>query len=288
MANEVVMDIDAQVAADLERMVIEEARPATAFLPLVKVRDVIGQPTLTKKFTVAPSGIVAAAVAEGVDLANTAAQPSAKTITAAEVGLMFAPTDLGNKHSTWNINELTKLMVRGFVQKWDADIAALFAGFSSVVGATGVDLSLANYLSAIFTLELANATGVYAAGLHTIQVHDLRTALIAAGGAIFGSTNVDKIGSLLNASGNKALKGELFSVPVYGSTTVPTANAGADRAGGMFCTGEDSAIGWLWADPLSIETQRDASLRATEVVGVSVYGLAELEDHKGVAIVTDA
>lgn len=287
MANEIILDPDATVAADLERMIIEEARPATAFLPLVKVRDVIGQPTLSKKFTIAPS-VAAASVAEGVDLANTAAQPSSVTITAAEVGLMLTPTDLSNKHSTWNVNEVTALGKRAFVEKWDTDIAALFAGFSSVVGTTNVVISLANYLSAIFTLELAKAPGRYAAGLHTKQVHDLRTALIAAGGAIFGSGNVNAIASLLNASGNEALKGELFSVPVYGSTVVPTANAGVDRAGGMFGIGEDSPIGFLWADPLQIEMERNASLRATEIVGVSVYGLAEIVDSRGVAIITKA
>lgn len=287
MANETLHDSDASLAADLERSVLEETRPAVVCLPLVKIRDVIGEKTLAKKFPKAPT-IAAASVAEGTDLTNTASDPTSVTITAAEVGLMVTPTDLANKHSVWDIAQVTAAIKRACVEKWDTDIAALYASFSNTVGATGVDLSLANFLSAIFTLEDNDVAGPYASGLHTVQIADLRTALIGAAGAIFGNANAGAVASLINNSGNNGAKGELFDVQVFASTVIPTANAAADRAGGMFGVGENSPIGFLWADPLMIELQRDASLRATEVVGVSVYGTAEIDDVRGVAIITDA
>jgi hypothetical protein len=77
----------------------------------------------------------------------------------------------------------------------------------------------------------------------------------------------------------------LFGVNVYQTTNVQTANTGADRAGAMFSS---EALGLATKWPARTELQRDASLRATEIVVTACYGVGELVDSFGVPIVTDA
>ena len=48
------------------------------------------------------------------------------------------------------------------------------------------------------------------------------------------------------------------------------------------------ALAFALKKDLTIETQRDASLRATEIVASMTYGVGELQDLHGVQIITDA
>ena len=48
------------------------------------------------------------------------------------------------------------------------------------------------------------------------------------------------------------------------------------------------ALAFALKKDLTIETQRDASLRATEIVASMTYAVGELQDVHGVAITTDA
>ena len=45
---------------------------------------------------------------------------------------------------------------------------------------------------------------------------------------------------------------------------------------------------WPTKDDLKIETQRDASLRADEIVATAVYGVGELNDTNGCEIEADS
>tara|TARA_B100000519_G_scaffold11704_1_gene9030 strand:+ start:502 stop:672 length:171 start_codon:yes stop_codon:yes gene_type:complete len=48
------------------------------------------------------------------------------------------------------------------------------------------------------------------------------------------------------------------------------------------------ALGLAMMQDLKIETQRDASLRADEIVATSVYGVGELNDTYGVELHSDS
>jgi hypothetical protein len=48
------------------------------------------------------------------------------------------------------------------------------------------------------------------------------------------------------------------------------------------------ALGYMVKRGMRIEEQRDASLRATEIVGSMAYGVSEIFDAYGVQIIGDA
>jgi len=92
----------------------------------------------------------------------------------------------------------------------------------------------------------------------------------------------------------------LFGVNVHVSSYVPTANAGADYRGMMLGNG---AIAYALGTPapiqaaggviipagatVAVEWERDAASGLTKVVGSAFLGVAELQDLKGVGIVSD-
>ena len=58
-----------------------------------------------------------------------------------------------------------------------------------------------------------------------------------------------------------------------------------DYKGAVF---NQDALGLAMMQDLKIETQRDASLRADEIVATAVYGVGELNDANGVEIESDS
>jgi hypothetical protein len=80
--------------------------------------------------------------------------------------------------------------------------------------------------------------------------------------------------------------GTLHGVDIFTDTNVPTANTAADRAGGFFVKNYTFGMATKWN--LRVELERDASLRATEIVVTANYGVGELVDAAGCPVVTGA
>jgi hypothetical protein len=70
--------------------------------------------------------------------------------------------------------------------------------------------------------------------------------------------------------------GRMAGVPVYESAAITS--AGGVSKGAVF---HRDAIGLAIGEDIKIETQRDASARATELVGVGTFGVAMLEETYG-------
>jgi hypothetical protein len=121
--------------------------------------------------------------------------------------------------------------------------------------------------------------------VHPIQISDVRTALETNANSPFQSQGIRAGTNELGPAGN-GYAGEWFGLPFYFSTNVPTANAGADRAGGVFSV--NYAIGMVekWASKLV--PMYWPPLRAWVLVATTNYGVFEIEDSAGVALVTDA
>jgi N4-gp56 family major capsid protein len=284
MANEVTTASGSAgelVPAIVEREVIQEARAAVVIAPRVRQRSLVGVPGVSIDFPAWPT-ISAAAVDEGSDLANTAVNTTKVTLTAAEVGVMIMVKDLLAESDVLaelsENSEYAQLLGRALAAKLDTDLAALFAGLNggAPVGTSGSDLTVDNFLEALFTLENNNARGPLRCVLHPVQYNDLRTSIKGATGLVFGAAE-DVVRS--------GLVGTLFGVEVVQTSVCPTANSAADRVGAMFSA---EALGLLTKRPPRIELQRDASARGTEVVATMAYGVGELIDTAGVPIVTDA
>jgi hypothetical protein len=153
---------------------------------------------------------------------------------------------------------------------------------------------VANFYAAIFRLQLQSADGMFTAILHPQQINDLISSLRSeTGPGQYLATSQDQV----QAKG-PGFRGNLFGVDIFASANVPTATAGDDYLGMMIAPG---AIGVATAtaapilggatiasqSPILVELERDASSGSTIVVGSAFVGVAELDDLRGVGILSD-
>jgi len=286
---------DTVSAALIEQKVLSEARE-TAFMPsLVYNKDISGGGSTVYNFPRLQS-VAAAGLTEGTDMDSTAAGTDlAGAITVSEVGVRVDIADKYSKTSSAiGIPEIVALCGRAFAAKIDTDLTALFANASQSVGSSGVALSLQNIEDGLYTLkagefEIGNPTlpgtpfGGLQCVLHTRQASHFRTALRSAN--VAWATPAD-MGIVVGAGGyGSGFMGVWQNIMFWESTKPATANVGADRVGALFVP---VALGMVTSGGITIELQRDASLRTTEVNVTQLYGVGEITDNNYVKIVTKA
>jgi hypothetical protein len=269
--------------------VIREARPFNVVAPHV-INDVLpagqGKVWAMQKLP----ATTAAAVAEASDIAAVARTTTEATVTVSEVGLSTEITRLALETSRledqllmWGASQ-----GRAIAQKVTADLCALFPALngSTAVGSSGTDITVANFIEAMYTLDNANAPGAKVCVLHPQQVSDLFTAIVGAGGAVYHNLpELIRGGRLPEGQPEAGFVGMLFGVPIYSTTEVTSVNSDADRCGAMFTR---EALAFIQLRPITVEYDYDASGRATEVVVTTAYGVGEVVDGYGVPIETDA
>ena len=223
--------------------------------------------------------VSAAAVSEATDLSNTAINPTSVTITASEVGLMTTLTDLARNSASRNVaQDIGRVFGEAIARKIDLDLTALFDGFSTSVGGSGAALSADTVAQAHANLRNNSVPmNDLALVIHPMVAHDLKR----------GMTNT--YAGLDTDISNEALRsgfiGTLFGVPVFETANMANTGTAGDYKGAMF---HRDALGLAMMQDLKIEVQRDASLRADEIVATAVYGVAELQDSYGIEILADS
>jgi len=244
---------------------------------------------LVRNYTIAGGGksvevpiyptVSASAVSEASDLSNTAINPSSVTITASEVGIMTTLTDLARNSASRNVaSDIGKLFGEAIARKIDLDLTALFDGFSTAVGGADAVLSADTVAQAHANLRNSSVPmNDLALVIHPMVAHDLKR----------GMTNT--YAGLDTDISNEALRsgfiGTLFGVPVFETANMANTGTTGDYKGAMF---HRDALGLAMMQDLKIEIQRDASLRADEIVATAVYGVGELQDSYGIEIVADS
>ena len=223
--------------------------------------------------------VSASAVAEATDLSNTAIDPSSVTITASEVGVMTTLTDLARNSAPRNVaGDIGKLFGEALARKQDADLIALFDGFSTTLGDGTTAISPAVIFNALSTLR-ANAlpANECAVVLHPKIAYDLKSGL----------TNT--FAGLDTENSNEALRsgfvGTLAGMRIFETSNMSNTGTAGDYKGGAF---HKDALAIAMMQDVKIETQRDASLRADEIVATSVYGVGEIHDSYGVELHYDS
>jgi len=223
--------------------------------------------------------VSASAVAEATDLSNTAIDPSSVTITASEVGVMTTLTDLARNSAPRNVaGDIGKLFGEALARKQDADLIALFDGFSTTLGDGTGAISPAVIFNALSTLRAnslpANECAVV---LHPKIAYDLKSGL----------TNT--FAGLDTETSNEALRagfvGTLAGMPIFETANMANTGTAGDYKGGAM---HKDALAIAMMQDVKIETQRDASLRADEIVATSVYGVGEIHDSYGVELHYDS
>ena len=224
--------------------------------------------------------VAAAAVAEATDLANTAISTSKADLTVAEVGVMTTVTDMAvNTSESDVVKDLGKLFGEGIARKMDADLMALFDGFSGAVGAADAAITVAKIFEAVSKLKQSGVpSNDMACVLHPAVAYDLKANMTNT----FANPNPTDVA-------NEALRtgfvGQLAGVNVYESSNMANTGTGGDFKGGLF---HKDALGLAMLQDIKIETQRDASIRGTEIVATAVYGVGELHDSYGIEVLADS
>jgi len=268
------------VTEAVNTVVLEALYASMVIAPLIRNEECPGN-TTAMEFPIYNdvSGSVTAP-GEATDLSNTALNPTSATVTAAEVGIMTTVTDLLVTSSPASLEGIGRELGRALGVYIDTAIAALFASLNggTSVGTTTANMTVSDLLDAHYQLDLDDVPDDRKCVLHPVQKMDLINDMNSSGsGPIFGYTTGDRV-----AATRKVM---ILDTEVVTSTVCPTANTSADRVGALF---HENAMAILWKWRTRTETERDASLRATEVVVTACYGVGEISDDRGVPIVTDA
>tara|TARA_R110000796_G_scaffold40412_1_gene100001 strand:+ start:658 stop:1506 length:849 start_codon:yes stop_codon:yes gene_type:complete len=224
--------------------------------------------------------VAAAAVAEATDLANTAISTSKADLTVSEVGVMTTVTDMAvNTAESDAIKDLGKLFGEGIARKMDADLMLLFDGFSGAVGAADAAITVAKIFEAVSKLKQAGVpSNDMSCVLHPAVAYDLKANMTNT----FANPNPT---DLANEALRTGFVGQLAGVNVYESSNMANTGTGGDFKGGLF---HKDALGLAMLQDIKIETQRDASIRGTEIVATAVYGVGELHDSYGIEVLADS
>ena len=306
MANEVYfsgLSGNARVAAILNQFVVTKLTDTASLVnhpSITQLRSMNGSGSTVVQVPVVSWGANAmASVAENATVSNTALTSTNANVTIARQALRRQISDLAQLTSAGialdvTLDNIAADMVLAYNKRVTTMIAALSSGFSSSVGSTGVDLTVANFYAAIFGLQLNSADGMFTAIMHPQQINDLISSLRSeTGPGQYLATSQDQV----QAKG-PGFRGNLFGVDIFASANVPSANSGADYLGMMIAPG---AIGVATAtaapimgsttiipqSPIVVELERDASSGSTIVVGSAFVGVAELDDLRGIGILSD-
>jgi hypothetical protein len=243
---------------------------------LVTMYDIGNQKGNTVQVPKYPA-ITAAGLTEGTDMSSTAVSTSSVTITVGEVGAQVLLTDLAANGSGNPAQELGVVLGNAIATKMDKDIIALFDGFSTSLGSTTTEMTIAYLFQAAATLRANKVTGRLAGVFHPYQIYPVKSALTNTFANPAG-------GDLQNEAMRTGYVGTIAGIDIYESANL-TIDGSGDTKGAVFAP---QAIALAMKKDFTIEPQRDASNRAWELNATATYGVGELDDTFGVEMYFDA
>ena len=250
MANETTSSTLSELYTEVIQEAIFTFQETSVMKPVVTTYNISGQ---GKQIAVPVyPAISAAAIAEGTDLSNTAVNPTETTITASEVGVMTTLTDL----------------------------AGLFSSFSSDIGSAGTELTADLLFKAQATLRALNVPAPYYGVFNPKAVFNLKKTLTNAG----YTTSSNAISEIGNEALRNGYVGRIAGIDVFENANIAI-DQYDDAVGAVF---HPVSLGLAMKADFKIETQRDASLRGTEIVATVTYGSGVVKSDYGVAITTDS
>jgi hypothetical protein len=227
-----------------------------------------------KQITVPKVGQMSASdLTDGVDITSSEAIGMTTTdLTCSEVGLKVILTDkLVRQEKPAMFSVVGKQMGDAVSRKVDEDIIALFDGFSNAYGASGAGLNFRSFAALIAIMKGLKAPRPYAFVHHPYAIYNLMrdtSKVGSAGGTIPHGYSEDLLKDFWNIT--------IDHVGVFDDGNITSAAA---SKGAMF---SKEALCIIESQSPSVERERDASLRATELVMVTDYGCFELDDGYGV------
>ena len=278
MANE----SDTTSLNDLISPIVQEAMfvaSETAIMPgLVKQFTVPANAGAVLQIPIYASQTISADVAESTDLSNTEISTSKADITLVEAGIMTTLTDMARNHSVSNVvADLGRLFGEAIAKRHDRALTGLFTSFTSEIGQDTDEIEVKDLFEAYATLKAAAVPGQYVGVFNPKAIYNVKKALTNT----FVNPNASDVA---NQAMTEGYIGRIAGIDIYESSNVvePSSNTSVNA---VFSR---DALGIAIAEQLKIETQRDASLRADEVVASTRYGVSVLHNSYGVKLRGDA
>ncbi len=235
-------------------------------------------------------------------LGNTQISTGTVTLTCAEYGVAIEVTDNVGEDSADGLDVMMRFeqrMLHVISLAMEDDFLALLASLSNVVGTTTVNITIAQFLAAFQGLRTRGViSDSTVAILDNIQAGDLEGLLTATSTSMaVYALATDRILNWQPTADNGMIN-RLISTfrgnPVYTSGLTDTANAGTDVVGATLTPSSafndasgHTTFGMGWKRLPTFETQRQAKMRATDMVMTARAGFVELLDGSGTAIITD-
>lgn len=282
MANETTSSTLSELFTNITQEAIFTFQETSVMRPLVTTYPISGSGK-TIEVPVYPT-ISASAVNEASDLSNTAVNPTSATITASEIGVMTTLTDLARDSASRNVGaDIGKLFGEAIAKKVDTDLAGLLDDFASAndQGGAGTELTADLLFKAQAILRSANVPAPYYAVFHPKATFNLKKTLTQP------AYTTSSSGYAISDIGNEALRngyiGRIAGIDIFENANI-SIDAYDDSFGGVF---HPQSLGLALKEDFKVETQRDASLRATEIVASITVGSGVLKDTYGVTVKVD-
>ena len=280
MASETTSSTLSELFTNITQEAIFTFQETSVMRPLVTTYPISGSGK-TIEVPVYPT-ISASAVNEASDLSNTAVNPTSATITASEVGVMTTLTDLARDSASRNVGaDIGKLFGEAIAKKVDTDLATLLDSFTTTLdSAGGVELTADKLFQAQAILRSLNVPAPYYGVFSPKAVFNLKKTLTAAG----YNTNANAISDIGNEALTNGYVGRVAGIDIFENANIAI-NANDDSAGGVF---HPISLGLALKEDFKVETQRDASLRGTEIVASICYGTGVIKNNYGVRVISDS
>ena len=247
-------------------------------------------PGLVKQFTVPANAgkvlqvplystqTIASDAGENSDLSSTAISTDKADITLTEAGIMTTLTDMARNHSVSNVvADLGKLFGEAIAKRHDRALTGLFSSFTSSIGAAQDEIEVKDLFEAYATLKANAVPGPYFGVFNPKAIYNVKKTLTNT----FVNPNPANV---VNQAMTEGFIGRIAGIDIFESSNVVEASSGVSR-NAVFSR---DALGLAVAQNINIETQRDASLRAEEIVASTRYGVSALHTSYGVLIKGDA
>jgi hypothetical protein len=248
----------------------------------VTIKDITGEDTLVARFPIYDK-VSAAAIAEATDFTTNSALGTGGSAdaTVSEHAIKFMITDLTVGATVEDVMSPSNMVTQRAISEGgiagraaaealqrlqDQDICALFSGFNSSTGSNSGPLTQTLFINAVTQLNIDNIPADRrVAVLHAKQWQALLP--------IFDDANT------YGAQGQEIIAtgavGTLYGVLIFETNNVTTATVSTSTVyAGAIMHPSAIGVGTKGSMPM-IEAERDASLRATELVCTGVWGEIE-------------
>jgi len=279
MANETIStSID-----ELSAIMIAEARLVMANrqdLRKICTKRPVGEGNISVRFPKYANQAAAAQGSEGQEVANSEVTTTGVVLTPAiNAAWSTVVGDLAKHNAPQVMADLGRLAGDAIIKKLNADIFALFDGFSVSIGTTNTDLTMAVVRLGLKKLQQASAHGP----VYFVMTPEVWEDILADL-ATYNGANV-----MLSDTMRDAINRGLIDpqISLYGVSPI-VVTSGISEATDVKCgLLTQGALGYAEAWDIKVVAQERGKVVGTEVTASAAYAVGEIEDAFGIEVIAD-